>query len=174
MGYNGKTKKDILIPQVLYHTNDAWEMVSAGRPLTGGVSGYPILLRAPYAKGNMYVLTIPDDKGNLYDFPEAALNTIRRIMSPDMKVRIEGPSKVALMVYDNDMFIVESFNDEPVNVKAVLGKDCNTLEEVTTGAILEKDKAAPVIPMRRSRNMVEENRFSMTIMPHSYKVFKIK
>ena len=30
-------------------------------PLTGGVSGYPILLRAPYAAGNLYVLTIPDD-----------------------------------------------------------------------------------------------------------------
>ena len=174
MGYNGKTKKDILIPQVLYHTNDAWEMVSAGRPLTGGVSGYPILLRAPYATGNMYVLTIPDDKGNLYDYPEAALNTIRQIMSPDMKVRIEGPSKVALMVYDNDMFIVESFNDEPVNVKAVLGKDYNALEEVTTGTIFEKDKNVPGMPMRRSRNAVEENRFSMTLMPHSYKVFRIK
>ncbi|MBQ9288030.1 MAG: hypothetical protein IJ212_06350 [Bacteroidaceae bacterium] len=174
MGYNGKTKKDILIPQVLYHTNDAWEIVSAGRPLTGGVSGYPILLRAPYATGNMYVLTIPDDKGNLYDYPEAALNTIRQIMSPDMKVRIEGPSKVALMVYDNDMFIVESFNDEPVNVKAVLGKDYNALEEVTTGTIFEKDKNVPGMPMRRSRNAVEENRFSMTLMPHSYKVFRIK
>jgi hypothetical protein len=174
MGYNGKTKKDILIPQVLYHTNDAWEIVSAGRPLTGGVSGYPILLRAPYATGNMYVLTVPDDKGNLYDYPEAALNTIRQIMSPDMKVRIEGPSKVALMVYDNDMFIVESFNDEPVNVKAVLGKDYNALEEVTTGTIFEKDKNVPGMPMRRSRNAVEENRFSMTLMPHSYKVFKIK
>ncbi len=174
MGYNGKTKKDILIPQVLYHTNDAWEIVSAGRPLTGGVSGYPILLRAPYATGNMYVLTVPDDKGNLYDYPEAALNTIRQIMSPDMKVRIEGPSKVALMVYDNDMFIVESFNDEPVNVKAVLGKDYNALEEVTTGTIFEKDKNVPGMPMRRSRNAVEENRFSMTLMPHSYKVFRIK
>jgi hypothetical protein len=174
MGYNGKTKKDILIPQVLYHTNDAWEMVSAGRPLTGGVSGYPILLRAPYATGNMYVLTVPDDKGNLYDYPEAALNTIRQIMSPDMKVRIEGPSKVALMVYDNDMFIVESFNDEPVNVKAVLGKDYNALEEVTTGTIFEKDKNVPGMSMRRSRNAVEENRFSMTLMPHSYKVFRIK
>jgi hypothetical protein len=122
----------------------------------------------------MYVLTVPDDKGNLYDYPEAALNTIRQIMSPDMKVRIEGPSKVALMVYDNDMFIVESFNDEPVNVKAVLGKDYNALEEVTTGTIFEKDKNVPGMPMRRSRNAVEENRFSMTLMPHSYKVFKIK
>jgi hypothetical protein len=78
------------------------------------------------------------------------------------------------MVYDNDMFIVESFNDEPVNVKAVLGKDYNALEEVTTGTIFEKDKNVPGMSMRRSRNAVEENRFSMTLMPHSYKVFRIK
>lgn len=82
-----------MIPQVQYYTNDAWEVVSAARPLTGGVSGYPILLRAPYAAGNLYVLTIPDDMGNLYDFPAKALNEIRRIMSRDMDIYLEAPPK---------------------------------------------------------------------------------
>ena len=85
-GRYGQAGRDLLIPQVQYYTNDAWEVVSAGRPLTGGVSGYPILLRAPYAAGNLYVLTIPDDMGNLYDFPAKAWNEIRRIMSRDMDV----------------------------------------------------------------------------------------
>ena len=71
-GRYGKSEREILIPQVLYYTNDAWEIVSAGRPLNGGVSGYPIILRAPYSQGNLYVLTIPDDMGNLYDYPEGA------------------------------------------------------------------------------------------------------
>ncbi len=167
MGGHGKTAKDILIPQVLYHTNDAWEVVSAGRPLTGGVSGWPILLRAPYSTGNMYVLTVPDDRGNLYDFPEGALNQIRKVMSPDMKVRLEGPSKVALMVYDNNTFIVDSFNDEPVNVKVILGKDVTTIREITKNTTL----GGTLIPAR-GRGAVDEMSFSMTIMPHSYKVFK--
>lgn len=171
MGRHGQTTKDILIPQVLYHTNDAWEIISAGRPLTSGVSGYPIMLRAQYSVGNLYVLTVPDDRGNLYDYPAEALNTIRQIMSPDLKVRIEGPSKVALMVYDNDMFIIESFNDEPVNVKAVLGENVKQLEEIVTGTTLACDKN---IQQPTGRNAKAVSKFSMTIMPHSYKVFKIK
>ena len=64
-GRFGQSERDILIPQVHYLTNDSWEVVSAGRPLTGGVSGYPILHRALYSQGTLYVVTIPDDFGNL-------------------------------------------------------------------------------------------------------------
>lgn len=117
-----------MIPQVQYYTNDAWEVVSAGRPLTGGVSGYPILLRAPYAAGNLYVLTIPDDMGNLYDFPAKALNEIRRIMSRDMDIYLEAPSKVGLFVYDNKTLVVENFNDEPVEVRIVTDDEVTRLE----------------------------------------------
>jgi hypothetical protein len=73
-GRYGKSEKDILIPQVRYWTNDSWEVISAGRPLTGGVSGWPILHRATYSQGTLYVLTVPDDFGNLYDYPAGALN----------------------------------------------------------------------------------------------------
>ena len=77
-GFSGKSEREFIIPQVKYFTNDAWEVVSAGRPLNGGVSGYPILLRDTYSKGILFVLTIPDDFGNLYDYPAGALNIIRR------------------------------------------------------------------------------------------------
>ena len=68
-GRLGKSSREFIIPQVKYFTNDAWEVVSAGRPLDGGVSGYPILLRDTYSKGTLYVLTIPDDFRNFYDYP---------------------------------------------------------------------------------------------------------
>lgn len=45
-------------PQVRGYTNDAWEEVGS-RPLTGGVSGYPIFAESSCAAGNLYVLTIP-------------------------------------------------------------------------------------------------------------------
>ena len=38
-GRMGKSEREFIIPQVKYFTNDAWEVVSAGRPLTGGVRG---------------------------------------------------------------------------------------------------------------------------------------
>jgi len=155
-GWNGKASKDMLIPQVHYLTNDAWEIVSAGKPLTQGVIGYPILLRCPFAKGNMYILTIPDNVADLYAFPDNALNMIRFFMSRDLDVRIEGPSMVGLFVYDNGTFIVESFRDEPVSVHVVLSGEQEKVTELT------ENKAYSV----------ESDKFSITLEPHTFKVFK--
>ena len=171
-GRYGQSGRDLLIPQVQYYTNDAWEMVSAGRPLTGGVSGYPILLRAPYATGNLYVLTIPDDMGNLYDFPANALNEIRRIMSKDIGVCLEAPSKVGLFVYDNKTLVVENFNDEPVEVRIVTGDKVMKLESLEDGTVLSPLPAGPVIQTRRP--VTPKNSFRLLLWPHSYKAFRYK
>ena len=171
-GRYGQSGRDLLIPQVQYYTNDAWEMVNAGRPLTGGVSGYPILLRAPYATGNLYVLTIPDDMGNLYDFPANALNEIRRIMSKDIGVCLEAPSKVGLFVYDNKTLVVENFNDEPVEVRIVTGDKVMKLESLEDGTVLSPLPAGPVIQTRRP--VTPKNSFRLLLLPHSYKAFRYK
>ncbi|HRW94458.1 MAG TPA: hypothetical protein P5167_01290 [Bacteroidales bacterium] len=155
-GWNGKSGKDLLIPQVLYLTNDSWEIVSAGNPLTKGVTGYPILLRCPFAEGNMYVLTIPDNFADLYEFPDQALNTIRFFMSRDLDVRVEGPAKIGLFVYDNGTFIVESFLDEPTQVTVVLSTPENSLTELTGNTVFK----------------VQDHKCTFTLEPHTYKVFK--
>ncbi len=166
-GRYGQVTRDLLIPQVLYYTNDAWEMVSAGRPLRGGVSGYPILLRAPYATGNLYVLTIPDDMGNLYDYPADALNEIRRVMSKDLGVYLEAPSKVGLFVYDNKTLVVENFNDEPVEVCVVTDDKVMKLENLEDATLL-----SPLPSERLDTKRAPKNSFRMLLLPHSYKAFK--
>lgn len=175
-GFNGKSKRDILIPQVRYQTNDCWEMTSAGHPLTDGVSGYPMLLRGLYSKGNLYVMTIPDDMGNLYDLPEGVLNIFRQVMSKDLGIYIEGPSKVSLFMYDNGTFIVESFNDTPVDIKIVTTKSTNKLTDIIDNAILqpvtEEEGFGRFHPRRR--NAVNTNSYSLTLKPHSYRVFEKK
>lgn len=62
LGGANKAESDILIPQIRYATNDAWEIVSA---LTSPAktSGTPILLSTKYSKGMLYVLTIPQAMG---------------------------------------------------------------------------------------------------------------
>lgn len=159
-GRLGKSNRELLIPQVRYQTNDAWELASAGRPLNGGVSGYPMLLRALYSKGSLYVITIPDDMGNLYDLPEGVLNVFRRVMSRDLPVRIEAPSKVGLFLYDNGTFIVESFNDEPVTVHVVTGEAVKQLTDLVDNSVLT--------PVGGEK---PDKRFRLTLMPHSYRVF---
>ena len=170
-GRYGKSSREFIIPQVLYQTNDSWEVISAGRPLTGGVSGWPILHKALYNGAYLYVLTIPDDMGNLYDYPDAALNEIRRTMSQDLDFYIEGPSKVSLFMYDNRTLIVENFNDEPVNIKLVandasITKLTNLEESGTINAAVENSRIG-----RRGTNS-QVNKFGMTIKPHSYIAFK--
>lgn len=152
-GRHGKSDREFIIPQVKYFTNDAWEVVSAGRPLRGGVSGYPVLLRNAYSNGTLYVLTIPDDFGNLYDYPAGALNVIRRFMSKGLDMYIEGPSKVALFPYDNRTFVVENFNDTPVSVKVRFNVETSGMENLETG------EKVPVETV-------------MEIPAHSYKAFR--
>jgi hypothetical protein len=105
------TSKDILVKQVWFGTNDAWPIISAGRPLAGGTSGVPIVLRALYSLGNIWVLTIPSDYGDLYEYPEFVLDTIRSLTASETGIYITGPAKVSLFLYDNGYLIVENFND---------------------------------------------------------------
>lgn len=171
-GRHGKSNRDILIPQVQYYTNDSWEVISAGRPLDGGVSGYPILHRALYSKGNIYVLTIPDDFGQLYDYPQAALKEIRRILSRDLDAYLDAPSKVSLFMYDNNTLVVENFNDESVEIAVLMDKNHSTITDILSGEVL--NAVAPVIPDNAwaRRNMSTDVSFKMTIAPHSYRAFK--
>ena len=174
-GASGKIDKDILIPQVQYYTNDAWEMASAGRPLTGGVSGFPMIVRAPYSQGNMYVITIPEDFGNLYDLPVGILNAFRQILSRDLDLRIDAPAKVSLFLYDNGTFIVNSFLDEPVTFQIYAREGIDKITDMLSGAVIEKQQpatqtAAPMMMMRR-RGDDKINIFRVTLMPHSYRVF---
>lgn len=146
-GWFGKSEREFIIPQVKYFTNDAWEVVSAGRPLNGGVSGYPILLRDTYSKGMLFVLTIPDDFGNLYDYPTGALNVIRRAMSKDVGAYIEGPSKVALFPYDNKTLVIENFNDEAVTLRVVINQKVGSLRNLMTGDQLKPATLPQTRPM---------------------------
>ena len=171
-GWFGKSEREFIIPQVKYFTNDAWEVVSAGRPLSGGVSGYPILLRDTYSKGMLFVLTIPDDFGNLYDFPAGALNVIRRAMSKDVGAYIEGPSKVALFPYDNKTLVVENFNDEAVSLRVVINTKVGALRNLLTGEELKpaEKTSGQVFPFRNRFFGYAEGAtvFDLKLAAHSY------
>ena len=171
-GWFGKSEREFIIPQVKYFTNDAWEVVSAGRPLNGGVSGYPILLRDTYSKGILFVLTIPDDYGNLYDYPAPALNVIRKVMSKDVGAYIEGPSKVALFPYDNKTLVIENFNDHPVSLRVVVNTKVNSLRNLLTDEQLKPaEKVQPQRMFFRSRFFGYDDGqtvFDVQLPAHSY------
>jgi hypothetical protein len=162
------SRKEIIIPQINYLTNDSWEQVSAIR----GENGWPLLHRAQYSKGYLYVLTIPDNFADLYLYPDAVLNRIRTIVSQGMDFRLEGPSRISLFCYDNGTFIVESFLPEPVTVKVCTRQAAGTITDLVNGESIKG--SAVSAPLFRNTGAVPENGFEITIKPHSYRVFKTK
>ena len=56
-----------------------------------GASGWPVLHRAQYSKANLYVLTIPDNFSDLYQYPPEVLNRIRSIVSADLQCQARRP-----------------------------------------------------------------------------------
>ena len=161
-------KKEILIPQIEYLTNDSWEDISC---IASG-SGWPVLHQARYDRGSLFVLTIPDNIGDLYNLPAEVLNRIRHVMSQDIKVRIEGPAQVSLFIYDNGTFIVESFLPEIVNVKIITDDRIGKIKNILSGEeIAGKAAAAGQI---WGREKEETNTFDVAIKPHSYIVFQGK
>jgi hypothetical protein len=131
-GRGARLDNDILIPQIRYATNDSWEVVSAFTS-SNRTSGTPILLSAKYSKGLFYVLTIPQAVGDLYNYPQGVLASIRNVLAKDMYVRLDAPAMVSLFAYDNDKFIVESFQDNQVTARIVTDRRITKLHDLVTG-----------------------------------------
>lgn len=163
-----KSSQEILIPQITYLTNDSWEEISAIR----GATGWPLLHRAQYSKGYLYVLTIPENFSDLYLYPPEVLNRIRSVASQGMNLRLEGPSLVSLFLYDNGTFIIESFLSEPVKVKVVTTGTGGGIEDLLSGETITGTVVQTFMP--RNRQADPEQSFEITVKPHSYRVFRTK
>ena len=149
---------DIIIPELHYNTNDSWELLSS---MTHGL-GYSILHFAAYGKGSLYVLTIPDNFADLYQYPAAVLNQIRATLSGDFFARLEGPGRISLLAYDNHAVVVESFRDEAAEVRIVTTPEIKVLHNEVTG----EDLAGALEKEHRV--------FALNLKPHSFVVFTSK
>jgi len=159
--------QEMVIPQIRYLTNDAWEEISA----MDGTNGWPILISAGYANGTLYVLTIPESFTDLYNLPQAVLTRIKETLTRDFYVRIDSPGQVALFVYDNDTFIVESFLPENVEVKIVTNPRITKLRDLVSGEELSGEALVPR-QFAGIRFGEEKTTFNVKIKPHSYRVFQ--
>jgi hypothetical protein len=161
------SKKPILIQQLQYLTNDSWEIVSG----ISGTNGWPILHMADYSKGKLYILTVPDNFADLYNLPPRALDKIREILCGGLDVSIEGPSNISLYLYDNHTFIVESFLDKESELKIVTSKQFVQITNLTTNQVFKGEER------KLTRNDIRfslptKNTYSITLKPHSFRVFK--
>jgi hypothetical protein len=160
----------ILIPEIQYLTNDVWELVSG---MTQNDLGYPLLLQAGYAKGNLYVLTVPENFSDFYGFPDSVLTQIRNVLLRDLFVRVESPGDVSLFVYDNNTFIVESFLPEEVEVRISLDQKQAKILDLISGEQLSGKAGARGMGGFGFGFGSGGNRmmYPVKIKPHSFRVF---
>ncbi len=161
--------KPILIPQIGYRTNDSWELVSA----IDGDNGWPLLHDADYSKGQLQVLTIPENFADLYEYPPSALNAIRSHLTAHLPVQLEAPSKVSLFVYDNGVFIAHNFRDEAVQAQVVVDMDSRRATDLLTNRTVRlgerRGNKAPNEPP-----VVVAKHVAFEVPPHSFRVFKVE
>ena len=162
----------ILLPVIEFLTNDAWPLV---RAMSNG-GACPLLLMDRYSKGVLYVLTIPDNFADLYRLPPAVTGALKGYLLRGFPVRLDGPSQVALFVYDNNTFIVESYLPTENDVTVSVTGDYTKLRNLVTGEELAGQAPEEPMGFGTRRPAPDENResFNVHLLPHSYEVFEME
>ena len=164
-----KSTKSMIIPQIQYNTNDSWEMISG---MDSGL-GWPLLLAGNFAGGRLYMLTVPENFDDLYNLPAPVLNKIRETVCKSFGIQINGGSKVSLFLYDNNTFIVESFNDQPVEVEIALTRKDVSITDLST----DKKPEMVIIPESgnpRGKPTPPKYGYKITLPTHSFAAFKME
>ena len=163
---------DIMFPDIRFLTNDAWQLV---RALANG-RGYPLLLMDHYAKGQIFVWTIPDNFDDLYRLPASVTSGIKNYLMQGFPVRLDGPSHVALFAYDNRTFIAENYLGKEAAVQIGIAGSSTQLRNLVTGETIARQAGVESGPGRRGGRggrggMDPRTEFSIHLPPHSYAAF---
>ena len=155
--------RPILVPILHFLTNDSWEDISC----VSSTTGTPLLHFAAYGESRLYVLNIPDDFNDLYALPAGVLNRIREVVTRGLFVRLEAPSQMALFLYDNDTFIVESFQDQNTDIRLVVDDVFPRIQDVLSGETLTGEDLTGGLGQKTAKRG-----YAITLKPHSFRVFK--
>lgn len=151
------SSKKILIPQLEYSTNDVWQLIAG----LGNENNFPLLLKTEYGDGSLFIVTIPDDFGSLYDYPQEVLNSLRNSFSPNASVSIDTVGNVGLFTYDNNTFVTKSFLPYFQDVSIIVDGKNAKLVDIVTGeeinGICDKDRTV----------------FNINLPPMLYRAYKI-
>jgi hypothetical protein len=166
----------ILFPEIHFYTNDSWPIIRG----VASAKGFPIMLMNRYSNGIIYLLTVPENIGDLYNFPQALTSQIKRYLQRDFPVRIEAPPQVALFAYDNNSFVVESYLPAETKVTVSVAGVGLQLHDLSRGTVVQATPE-PVLSgdeemRRRYQRYMEPPRtnFTITVEPHSYLAFGIE
>lgn len=147
-------QKEVLFPELYYHTNDCFPDVVG---MCHGNS-FPILLEDRIAAGRLLVLAIPENMGDLYRLPVPVLDRIRSVLRGNSKYCLQGVEQGRLFLYDNGTLILQA--GLPHNHSSILRSDGQgpVLQDHSSGEIFEG-----VFDGKKTR-------YSIALSPASYRV----
>jgi hypothetical protein len=102
----------VLFPEVHFYTNDSWAIIRG----VAAAKGFPMVLMNHVSKGTLYLWTMPENFGDLYNLPQPMITRLKQFLFADAQVQIDAPDHVALFTYDNGAFVVENFRDDAARV----------------------------------------------------------
>lgn len=80
---------------------------------------WPLFMQGKFENATLYVLNVPDNFADLYNLPVEVLNKIREVANKNIGFTLESPCRVSLLLYDNNTFVIYSFNDKTAEMNAV-------------------------------------------------------
>jgi hypothetical protein len=167
---DGVTNADVLFPEIEFLTNDSWSLVRA----EANGNGFPLLLMNRYSKGILYVWTMPDNFNDLYALPPEVTGALKTFVMRDFPVRLDGPSQVALLAYDNGAIIVQNFSDAATDAKISTLGDSTRLKNIVTGETLKGKLPPPHGWNWQNENIEDRVSFTVHLLPHSFAVFALQ
>jgi len=163
----GRENEPVIFPQIHFYTNDTWPLIRG----EDSANAVPILLATQYGPGELYVLDVPANMGDLYELPQPVLDELRGWLLARFPLRIDAPALVSLFAYDNRSFVVESYRASPATVRIVVKGSASSLVDLASG---QSVSAAPEVVPGPAPGEAGETSFVVQLPPHSYRAFAIR
>jgi hypothetical protein len=163
----GRRNRPVIFPQIHFYTNDSWPLIRG----EASANAVPILLETPYGRGELYVLDVPANMGDLYQLPQPVLDELRGYLLARFPLRLDAPALVSLFAYDNHTFIVESYRASPTTVRLFVKGGASRLIDLTSGQTVRPAPETVPGPAPGKRG---ETSFVIPLAPHSYRAFALR
>lgn len=163
----GRDNPPVIFPQIHFYTNDTWPLIRG----EDSANAVPLLLATGYGPGELYVLDVPANMGDLYELPQPVLDDLRGWLLARFPLRIDAPALVSLFAYDNHTFVVESYRASPATVRIFVKGHASSLVDIASGQSLPP---APAVASGPAPGEEGETSFVVQLPPHSYRAFEVR
>jgi len=157
----------IQIEALDYKTNASWCEIA----MMTSYNSFPLLTLDFYGKGNLYILNVPNDFGDLFSLPKEVAGYINKVFAHGNPY-IQCRPRMCMFMYDNDVIGIYSQKPYAEDVEIILPAKYSTARDIETGAeiALVPDSAKkrfigePEVPSKIAR---------VYVMGGTYRFFKL-